>query len=265
MKQTILKGMTIIITRPEKQSDSLRKPLLELGATVLSCPTISIEPPPDEQSLKAALADIHTYDWLIFTSVNGVQFFTQYIEDMTAFRSLLGQQNKPKIAVIGPATAQALAKMDVTVSLIPEKFVAEALVDMFRQKYDTLQGMHFLLPRADRARSLLSDELRKLGAAVTDVVAYCTRPAAHFPAACRQLIQQHKVDLFIFTSSSTVEDFFELLDNEEIYLQKSKLKAISIGPITSRTLRSFGISPYIEARDYTVPGLLDAIIERYQP
>ncbi|MBI3664735.1 MAG: uroporphyrinogen-III C-methyltransferase [Acidobacteria bacterium] len=238
-------GKTVVVTRAREQAGALATRLAELGAKVVELPTIQIEPPAEWQPLDLALARLESFDWLIFTSANGVRFFTQRLDasprDLRALRA--------RICAIGPATAAALAALHLKVDLMPAEYVAESVVAAFEKI--PLEGARILLPRAAVARDLIPKELEKRGARVTVVEAYRTVPArdAHWPDGLRP-------DWVVFTSSSTVENFHSLYGPARL----QAARVASIGPVTSATARRLGIEVAIEAAEHTIDGLVAAIL-----
>jgi len=239
-------GKRIVVTRARGQADALSGKLRALGAHVIEMPTIEIRPPADCGPLDRAIADLASYDWLIFTSANGVRFFLDRLDRSAAdLRSL-----RARICAIGPATRAAIEALHLKVDLMGKEYVAESLLAAFAP-YD-LEGKRILLPRAAVARDLVPNELARRGAQVDVVEAYRTVVPDEL-AAC----QMPAADYITFTSSSTVQNFVAALGASALAVTK----AISIGPITTQTARSLGIEVAAQARVYTVDGLVEAILE----
>lgn len=238
-------GKTVVLTRPRDQAPALAARLAELGANVVELPTIQIEPPASWGPLDAALKRLESFDWLIFTSANGVRFFLERLDasarDLRAVRG--------RICAIGPATAAALAALHLKVDLMPEEYVAESVVQAFERI--PLEGARILLPRAAVARDLIPKELEKFGARVSVVEAYRTVPAAGvaWPADLHP-------DWVLFTSSSTVENFVALFGAGRL----RNARVASIGPVTSATARRLGVEVAVEAAQHTTEGLVDALL-----
>lgn len=236
-------GKRIVVTRAAGQAAQLASKLEELGACVIEIPTIEIHPALDAAPLDAAIADLASYDWLIFTSANGVRFFVERLDRSAAdLRSL-----RARICAIGPATRAAIEALHLKVDLMGQEYVAESLLAAFAAH--DLAGKRILLPRAAVARDVIPEELARRGALVEVVEAYRTTPPEHvreFPAG---------VDAVTFTSSSTVQNFVSLYGAESM----AGAQAISIGPITSGTARSLGIAVTAEAKPFTVDGLVEAV------
>ena len=236
-------GKRIVVTRAAGQAGQLSSKLEELGACVIEIPTIEIHPALDAAPLDAAIANLASYDWLIFTSANGVRFFVERLDRSAAdLRSL-----RARICAIGPATRAAVEALHLKVDLMGQEYVAESLLAAFAAH--DLAGQRILLPRAAVARDVIPEELGRRGARVDVVEAYRTLPPEHvreFPAG---------VDAVTFTSSSTVQNFVSLYGAHAM----AGAKAVSIGPITSGTARSLGIDIAAEAKPFTIDGLVEAV------
>ncbi len=244
-------GQRIVITRDREQAGDLAARLHELGAEVIEMPTIEIRPPLDCAPLDHAIENLAAYDWLIFTSVNGVRFFLEHLDasrqDWRALRA--------RIATIGPATRQAVERLHLKVDLTPEQFVAESLVAAF--EHIDLAGRRILLPRAAVARDVVPSELAKRGAHVDVVEAYRTVIPQDSEARARAIFQSvRKPHWVTFTSSSTVKNFLTIAGLNAL----DGVRAASIGSVTSATLRMHGIDPAVEAQPFTMDGLVDAIL-----
>jgi uroporphyrinogen III methyltransferase/synthase len=239
-------GKRIVVTRAKGQAGELSSRLEALGAGVIEIPTIEIHPPADPAPFDRAIANLASYDWLIFTSANGVRFFLDRLDRSAAdLRSL-----RARICAIGPATRAAVEALHLKVDLMGEEYIAESLLDAFAP-YD-LAGKRILLPRAAVARDVIPAELSRRGAQVDVVEAYRTvapEPGTAFPSG---------VDAITFTSSSTVRNFVALFGTDALH----GAKAISIGPITSETARSLGIAIAAEAQPYTIDGLVQALLQQ---
>ena len=249
-EQRPLSGKRIVVTRTRKQAGALTSELRALGADVIELPTIRIEPPADLREFGQLVQDAHMYDWIIFTSPNGVDaFFEMFFKLYDDAREIGGA----KIAAIGPATAQRVRDFHLHVDLQPEEFVAEAVVREF-QKQGGVENLRILLARAEKARDVLPKELSKLGAIVDEAFAYRTVPETRDVTGARQRFVEEGADLITFTSSSTVENFLAL----GLPWPKG-MQVASIGPITSKTARDNGLKVDIEARRHDIAGLVDAI------
>lgn len=251
-----LAGRAIVVTRPEHQAHGMIRSLSRLGAEALQFPAIRIQTKPDLSDLDRSLRELDSYDWLIFTSVNGVRITLERHSslglDPTGLR-------KPRLASIGPATADALREHGLDPEFIPESFVAEK----FAAGIPDADGRRFLLPRADGARPILPDTLRARGASVDEVLIYEAVRADADQTALQRL--QSGVDAITFTSPSTAESFSETLlmsDTDPTRLPGDPLIAC-IGPITASAARSLGYSVGLVAQKYTSQGLVDALVERF--
>jgi uroporphyrinogen III methyltransferase/synthase len=238
-------GKRIVVTRAAEQAGELSSRLRSLGATVIEFPVIELRAAADPAPLDAAIARLAEYDWLIFTSVNGVRFFMDRLDASSAdLRSL-----RARICVIGPATRAAVEELHLKVDLMPEEYVGERLVAAF-SGYD-LKGKRVLLPRAAVARDVIPVALGALGALVDVVEAYRNV----LPSKRAEL---GSVDWITFTSSSTVSNFLALAGRQSA-------RIASIGPVTTATLREHGIEVHAEAKTYTLDGLVEAILSSSSP
>lgn len=246
-------GKRIVVTRTRHQAGALSRQLGDLGADVIELPTIRIEPPKDMLGFGRLVQDCHTYDWIVFTSPNGVDaFFDIFYKLFNDARSIGGA----RIAVIGPGTAAKVKEMHLAVDLMPEKdFVAEGLVKAFKD-HQNMENITVLWVRADGAREVIANELTGMGAIVDEAVAYRTVPEDRDNAAAIDRLKSEGADLITFTSSSTVDCFFDL----GLELPQG-IQIASIGPVTTRTLEKHGLKPAIEAETHTIPGLVEAIVK----
>lgn len=253
--QHALNGRTILVTRARHQAGRLAEALRARGATVLEIPAIAIEPPPSYAPLDAALREIAAYRWLIVTSANGVDALrTRIVEVGIASSSLAHLQ----IAAVGSATAAALRDAGLSVTVTPKEYVAESLVEALG---DRVIGQRVLLVRAMVARDIIPDALRKRGATVDVVDAYQTVIPTESVTAMRTLFESggRVPDAATFTSSSTVTNFLALLRAAKV-APPPTTKAISIGPVTSATLRENGWEPAAEADPHDLDGLVTAVL-----
>jgi uroporphyrinogen III methyltransferase/synthase len=256
-------GKRIVVTRPREQAADLVEALEQLGATVVEAPTVRIVPPEDFAPLDEACASVGGFDWIVFTSANGVDYFFDRLQaGPTDVRALCGV----RLCAIGPGTAERLARHGLKVDLIPPEYRAEAVVEALRATGD-LAGRTFLLPRADIARELLAVELRQLGAQVTEVTAYRTVPVEiqrdGEPDIYRMLLDR-KVDVVTFTSASTVRNFVRLYGVEPVADLLQSVAIASIGPVTAEAAQQCGIRTTIVPAEYTIPGLVRAIVEHFE-
>lgn len=245
-----LSGKRIVVTRTRTQAGILSGQLRALGADVIELPTIRIEPPTDLRAFAELVQDAHAYDWIVFTSPNGVTAFFDLFYKLYADAREIGGA---RIAAIGPATAQRVKEFHLHVDLQPEKFVAESIVREF-QKAGGVENLRILLARAEKARDLLPRELSALGAIVDEGFAYRTVPETRDDGGARRRLLEEGADLITFTSSSTVENFLALG-----LPWPAGMKVASIGPVTSQTARDLGLEVAVEARRHDIPGLVDAV------
>jgi uroporphyrinogen III methyltransferase/synthase len=241
----------IVVTRAAGQAAEFSEQLRALGADVIELPTISIQPPADPAPLDAAIERLSSYDWLIFTSANGVRYFLDRLDRSSADLRAL----RARICAIGPATRAAVESLHLKVDLMPAEYVAEGVIAAFAAH--DLPGKRILLPRAAVARDLIPVELAKLGAHIDVVEAYRNVVPEQAAARVREIFSgDPKPDWITFTSSSTVTNFLELAGADAL----RGVKIASIGPITSATLRQRGLTIAVEARKYTMAGLAEAIL-----
>jgi uroporphyrinogen III methyltransferase / synthase len=245
-----LSGKRIVVTRTRVQAGVLTDQLRGLGADVIELPTIRIEPPTDLRAFAELVQDAHAYDWIVFTSPNGVNAFFELFYKLYDDAREIGAA---RIAAIGPATAQRIKDFHLHVDLQPEEFVAESLVREFRKQGD-IENLRILIARAEKARDLLPRELSALGAIVDEGFAYRTVPETRDDVGARRRFLEEGADLITFTSSSTVENFLALG-----LPWPAKMQVASIGPITSKTARELGLEVAVEARRHDIPGLVEAI------
>lgn len=243
-------GKRIAVTRTRKQAGEFVERLRALGADAFELPTIRIEPPRNKREFYELVADAHTYDWIIFTSPNGADaFFGAFFEIYHDARDI----GCARIAAIGPATAERVRRYHLQVDVQPEKYVAEAIVEALQEE-TSLENLKILLARAEGAREVLVQELTRLGAIVDEAVAYRTVPETDDVAGGIRRFREEGADMITFTSSSTVENFLALK-----LPMPQEIKTASIGPITSRTMRSLGLTVDVEAKQHDIPGLVGAI------
>jgi uroporphyrinogen-III synthase len=252
-----LAGRTIVVTRARQQVSRLSRELEVLGARVIEIPTIEIVPPDSYAPLDAALSSLQQYQWLIFTSANTVRVFAERLSALGLASEIFAGLH---CATVGSATATALRELGVRVDVVPRQYVAESLIDALR---DRVAGRRVLLARAVVARDVIPDELRRLGATVDVVDAYRTLIPKESAALLRDVFASDAVlpDAVTFTSSSTVTNFFQLLRDAGFDLAPPGVRALSIGPITSATLREQGWEPAAEADLHDVAGLVQIAIE----
>jgi uroporphyrinogen III methyltransferase/synthase len=250
-------GKRIVVTRSREQSSELVHRLGQLGADVLEIPTISIKPPKKIAPMREAVEAIGTYDWLVFTSPNGVDaFFRMFFAIHKDLRDLGGL----RIASIGAATTERLVGVHLEVDLQPKEFTGEALLQSFRDDL-SCENLKFLLPRGNLADERLARGLEDLGGIVDDLDAYQTVPETDDRTGDRKRFVSEGADLVTFTSSSTVANFCELVDLPALLKQFPAMRLVSIGPQTTQAAAARDLPVAAEAKVHTIPGLVDTILE----
>ncbi len=247
-------GRTIAVTRSRLQASSLCEKLRLAGARVIECPTIKIIQHQQNPEFKNFLEESDRFEHLVFTSVNGVEGFAASLSE--SGRDLRFRAGK-KITCIGPATAEAFILRGIKPDFIPETYVAEALLPWFSK----LKPSGVAILRAEKAREVLPEALKKLGHDVKVVSIYHTDFEKPDSEEILHAFSEKSVDLVTFTSSSTAEGFAQLLDGSGI--SHESVKAASIGPVTSEKCRALGFSVAIEAEEFTIPGLIEAIEKHF--
>jgi uroporphyrinogen III methyltransferase/synthase len=246
-------GQKIVVTRAADQAAELSDRLRALGADAIELPVIALESPADPAPLDRAIENLGAYDWLIFTSVNGVRFFLDRLDQSRHDLRTL----KARICAIGPATRKAIEDLHLKVDLMPEEYVAESVIKAFAA--ENLDGRKMLLPRAAVARDLIPVELAKLGAQVDVVEAYRNVVPSNAAARAHDIFSsEKKPDWITFTSSSTVKNLLAITGREAL----EGVRIASIGPVTSSTLCAHGLTVNAEARQFTIDGLVEAILDR---
>ena len=258
MTRKPLTGCRILVGRARHQASALSKDLRKLGADVIEIPFIEIRKPQSFRPLDSALNDIFAYDWLILTSVNGVDAMWDRLKKLGISKRSL---HHLRTAAIGPATKKALEKRGLKVNVVPEEYVAESVVQSLRGQ---VAGKRILLVRAKVARDVIPEELRKAGAQIDVVEAYETIVPESSRARLRAVMKNRRRSphVITFTSSSSVRNFVALLGRQA---NLDGIKLASIGPVTSATLRELDLSADIEATEYTIPGLVRSIVANVAP
>lgn len=246
-------GKRVLVTRARGQAESFARLLGEQGAEVIEFPVIEIVPPADYAGLDRALANVRDYDWIIFTSVNGVtKFFERLGESGKDLRELYGV----RIAAIGEVTAGEIERMGIHVELVPGEYRAEGLIEKLAG--ENMRGKRILLPRAKEARDILPASLREMGAVVDVVTAYETKkPGRRSSAKIKNMLDNNMIDAVTFTSSSTVRNFLSIFPGFRQVRGKPALACI--GPVTAKTLRDAGYKAQITSREYTVDRLAEEL------
>ena len=248
-------GQRVVVTRTREQASQLSRQLLELGAEVLEIPTIKIVPPDNKQDLMDALLGLGGYDWIVFTSPNGVDaFFDYFFKAFEDLRDIGGL----RIAAVGSVTAQKLRDLHLKVDLMPDEYVAKKIVAAFRG-YESIENLRMLLVRAQVANADLPKGLEEAGAIVDDVAIYKTVPETEDRNGAAARFAEAGADWITFTSSSTVQNFHTRFNLPALLKQYPKIKLASIGPETSKALAELGLKPTVQAREHTIDGLVAAL------
>lgn len=251
-----LTGKRVLVTRARQQASSLSRLLADRGARPVELPAIAVEAIEDNVDLVRAIKDIDRYQWVVFTSVNGVEAFFNRLKKLHLDARIL---KNIKISAIGPATAESLECRGILVDYLPAEFTSRGLLDGLKSK--SISGQRFLLPRADIADKELVEGLESLGAEVKDVAAYRTVPAVEAIARGTEMLLEHNIDVITFTSSSTVTNLIEAFRGKKMDLNGAKIACI--GEKTAETAKKAGLKVDILAREATIPGLVEAIEEFY--
>jgi uroporphyrinogen-III synthase len=263
----------VLITRTRHQASDLAAQLETLGATCILIPAIQIIPPDSFEPFDKALAKLHTFDWLLFTSVNAVEIFAQRLNKAEIDRSgnsfaartlpVKNHHSFPRIAVIGPATARAVHSAGFTVDLMPPEYIAESLSAALTP---FASGARMLFLRAAEARDHLPEALTAAGAQVTIAEAYRNQMPSESIPALQHLFSNPALypDAITFTSASSVRNLTAILEASMLVLDP-KIVLASIGPITSQALRDLGLNPNVEAATPTIPSLIDALVAAFSP
>jgi len=251
-------GKKVVVTRAREQASDFRLLLEEKGAQCLEFPTIEVVPPTDWAPLDRAINRLKDYDWVVFTSVNGVRFFfhrlEQQGEDVRALRGL-------RIGAIGPKTAAAVAERGLQLDLVPSEYRAEAVIDALGR--EEVRGKKFLLPRAAKAREILPEKLNEMGARVDVVSAYETIRPPGKGEEVRRLLQKGDIACVTFTSSSTVENFAAMFPDEDLVSLVGHATVACIGPITAETAHRHHLEVKVMPAEYTIEALADEIVEHF--
>ena len=254
-----LSGKRILITRPSHQAEEFRRRLAALGAEVITFPAIEIRDPFSWETLDRSIRTIELYQWLVFTSANGVEkFFSRYQQLGRDVRDLKGI----RIAAIGSATEKSVAERGLKVEVLPDEFKAEGLLQSLKGK--VLKGSRILIPRARVARDILPIELEKQGAQVDVVDAYETTPPRQGRERLELILDERPLDMIVFTSSSTVTNMVEMVKPGVLQEILKHTAIAAIGPITKQTAEGQELEVQVQPNEYTIPALVGAIVEFYK-
>ena len=253
-----LRGKRILVTRARSQALSLAQRIESLGGEVVEFPTIEIRSPESYGPLDRAINQIESYDWLIFTSVNGVEQFLNRFEKLGKnVANLAGIE----VGAIGPETARRLTAAQIEPTFVPKQYQAEGILEGLIS--ETVLGKRILIPRAAKARDILPETLRRWGARVDVVEAYQTvLPQVDVSALCR-LLREGTIDMITFTSSSTATNFAVMLRDQDLPRLLSRAVVACIGPITRKTVEDLGMRPEIVSEEFTIPGLVRAMVDYF--
>lgn len=254
-----LEGVRVLVTRSRAQASELCRQIEERGGSTYEFPVIRIEWPEDLGPLDAAIHSIHEFDWVAFTSPNGV---TMFFERMRALGVEISALQAVQVAAVGPKTKALLEHQGVTVHALAGEYVGEGLADTLTTLVQA--GQKILLPRAQIARKQLPAALRNLGLTVTEVDAYHTLPVAEDAAQLVQRLAAKEIDVVTFTSSSTVTHFFDALQGVPIHGLLSGVTVVAIGPITAETAQKHGLQVDVMPDSYTIPDLVAALVHHVQ-
>jgi uroporphyrinogen III methyltransferase / synthase len=250
-------GQRMVVTRRPEQAGSFAARLAELGAGVMEVPTIKIEQTTRREELVEMLLEINSYDWLVFTSANGVtSFFDLFFKRFKDMRDLGGA----RIAAVGPATAAKLQELHVQVDLQPEEFTGRKVAEAFA-KFETIENLKMCLLRAEAANKDLPLGLQEMGAIVDDIAVYRTVPELEDHTGVSAQLLESGAEWVTFTSSSTVEHFHARFDLPALLKKFPGLKTASIGPETTKTIQALGLRPALEAKIHTTEGLITSLVK----
>jgi uroporphyrinogen III methyltransferase/synthase len=257
-EESPLAGLRIVVTRPSAEFESAARSLEALGAEAIAAPTVVVEPPDDFSQVDAAIQSMNSYDWIVFTSANGVRHFLDRVLRLGFDARVLGGV---RIAAIGPSTAEALARYSLKADLIPHKFRSEELAG---ELAEIALGKRVLLARADRGRTLLKDELDAI-AHVDQIAVYKNRDAISLDPAVIERIDEGTIDWVILTSSAIARRFLELLPESTRVRMKENVRIATISPVTSAAVRELGCEVDLEASTYTWEGIVQALTRVSKP
>jgi uroporphyrinogen III methyltransferase/synthase len=250
-------GKRIMVTRASEQAKETRAELERYGAEVIEFPTIRIVPLEDYRALDREIDRLGSYDWVVFTSANGVRHCFVRLERRGLDTRVFGGVN---VCAVGPATAAEAKRYGLLVDSVPERYLTESIADELVRVDPDITRRKVLLLRADIASDVLTQRLKKIGADVTEIAVYRVVPEDDVPAPAAEALREGRVDVVLFTSSSTARNFARLIDQAGITVPAT-VKFASIGPVTSRTAQELGYTISREAKEYTIPGLIQTIID----
>jgi uroporphyrinogen III methyltransferase / synthase len=249
-------GQRVVVTRTREQASQLSRQLRDLGAEILEIPTIKLQEPTRREELVDALLELNSYDWLVFTSPNGVTtFFEYFFRRFHDMRDIGGA----RIAAVGPATANKLKELHLQVDLMPDEALAANIAEAFGE-FESIENLKMCILRAEVATVDLPQALEAMGAIVDDVACYKTVPeTADLTGAAAKLLEKG-ADWITFTSSSTVQHFHARFDLPALLKKFPQLKTATIGPETSKAVMTLGLKPDVEAKEHSIEGLVKALL-----
>lgn len=250
-----MRGKTVLITRARDQASELKVKIEQKGGSVIEFPVIQTIPPRDIEPLDQALHELVSFDWILFTSVNGVTYFFQRMEELQIALSNV----QAKIGAVGPKTAQAIRQRGIDVAVTAADFKAEGLLETLKE--ELCSGDKILLPRANIARETLPIYLKEWGMKVVEVSAYETIPATEGVEKIVKALKQGLIDFITFTSSSTVQNFVKALSKEPLQELLANVKIVCIGPITAESAVKLGLNVSSVAKVYTIDGLVNSLTQ----
>jgi len=253
-----LSGRGILVTRAVEQAGEFSGMLAGLGARVFECPTINIVPPEDYTGLDQAIASLNSFEWLIFTSVNAVNYFFARLAALGLDTRAIGPA---RVCAVGPKSAAALLPFGVRADLVPDDYKAEGVIAAFRSM--DLKGMQFLFPKGDRAGDVIPAGLVELGGEVVAPVTYCNVTPDYLPEQVVEALEERKIDCVTFTSSSTAQNLASMLGENNLLHLLEGVAVAAIGPVTARTCRELELEVHIEPKEYTLAALTEAIAEYF--
>jgi uroporphyrinogen III methyltransferase/synthase len=252
-------GKRVLVTRTKDQAKTLIEALRRVGAEAVVFPTIQTLPPENFSALDSAISNINAFDWVVFTSANGVRYF---FDRFSAIEKDVRTMAGVKIAAIGEKTALALKQFHLRVDLVPDEAVAEGLVEAFSKI--KMDGLRVLIPRAREAREILPDELRQMGARVDVVETYRTIQPEAEATPLMEKFMAGRIDVITFTSASTVKNLIEMVGKDNIFTFVNKVVIASIGPITRQALQRAGLPVHVTAEEPSILGLVDALVKYFE-
>jgi uroporphyrinogen III methyltransferase/synthase len=250
-------GKRVVVTRSREQAGPLTQKLRDLGAEVLEVPTIKFGPPTRRQDLIDALLELNSYNWLVFTSPNGVTtFFEYFFRQFHDMRDLGGA----RIAAVGPATAKKLKELHLQVDIMPDEAIGSAVAEAFKE-FESIENLKICLLRAEVANRDLPDALEAEGAIVDDIALYQTLPETEDVEGSAASLNEKGADWVLFTSGSTVEHFHARFNLPELRARFPGLRLATIGPETTKVMKALGVNPDVEAKQHTTEGLIAAVLK----